>query len=474
MDMALASSCDDGPDVKRVGVALVALVLGSSIPIAGSPLPLLLLGLVSVVSAVAIYLWGGEAPLLAAIVIVPLIPNSAEGFATGALGGHAGDIRAALLIVLLGAFLACFPRRLPRLPRTLTSVVGSLVALASVGLFAAVINGGGAQTLAEAAHGAGQPLIYALLIVAVGAALQGRQGARNRILAAVCVAILGQATVVLVEFGTGAAYDPIRQITRAQGTVGANFLSAMAMLGFFAGLSLRSGATFRRFRLLGLSAAVVSFVILAVATTRGGLVGVVIGVSYLFFTGVDVRARIATVAGLGAVIVAMTVIPQVSSLWSQRLGPRGGLADFDRTATWISGVRMGLDDPLSGLGSAGVEEGVLEVPRYGQTPAGPTSVVPHNIWILAFAEGGVAAALSSLAFSFFFCLAIWRRPRRRSLPDRFLVGGLLGLIAVSLVNNLFTHPEVMLPGLVFLTAVCTPAVASKERCNSAAAGGPKP
>lgn len=473
--MAFASSCNHRPDLTRIGAVLVALGLGSSIPLTGSPLPLLILGLLSAVSAVAIYLWGAEAPLLAAIVIVPLIPNSAEGFAADALGGHAGDIRAALLIFLLGAFLACFPRGLPRLPRTLFGVAGSLVALAGMGLFAAVINGGGgAEILGEAAHGVGQPLIYVLLIVAVGAALQSREGARERILAAACVAILGQAAVILAEFGTGAAYDPIRQITRAQGTVGANFLSAMAMLGFFAGLSLRSGAILPRFRHLGLSAAVVSLAILAVATTRGGLVGVFIGVAYLFFTGLDARARVAAVAALVAVIMAMAVIPQVSSLWSQRLGVRGGLADFDRAATWISGVRMGLDDPLSGLGIAGIEEGVLEVPRYRQTPAGPTSVVPHNIWILALAEGGVAALLSSLAFSFFFCLAIWRRPRRRSLPDRFLVGGLLGLIAVSLINNLFTHPEVMLPGLVFLTVLCAPAVASKERYDFAATGGPKP
>ncbi|GIK76710.1 MAG: O-antigen ligase domain-containing protein [Acidobacteria bacterium] len=449
--------------VAALGVLLAVVLAAGSFLTTGSSLPIMGLGLLLVVVAGAVYLWGAEAPLLGAIVIVPLIPNTTIGFAAGGLGGQWGELRAVLLVLLLGVYLACFPRGVPRLPRVLIGVTGSLVALAGAGMFAAVTNGGSSVGfLAEAAHGAGQPLIYALLIVAVAAALQSREGARERLLAAVCIAILGQAIVVVAGLATGAAYDPVRQITRAQGTVGANFLSAMAMLGFFAGLSLRSGSTARRFRSLGIVTAVAALAIIAVATTRGGLVGVFIGVAYVVLTGVDARARIATVAALAVLMVALTTIPQVSGLWSERLDWRGGITDFDRVATWISGVRMGLDDPLGGLGNAGVAEGVAEVSRYQQTPAGPTSVVPHNIWILAFAEAGIAGLLMSLVFSFFFCLAIWRRPRRRSLPDRFLVGGLLGLIAVSLINNLFTHPEVMLPGFVFLAVVCSGALAGRR------------
>ena len=317
-------------------------LLGSTVAIIGSPLPLLALSLLFVLTAAAIYAWGAEAPLLAAIVITPLIPNSTEGFAAGAFAGHGGDIRAALLIFLLGVYLACFTRGAPRVPRILVGVVGALLAMAGAGLFAAVINASApVEALTEISHGAGQPLIYALLIVAVTACLESRTGARERVLAAVCIALLGQALVVAVELGTGAAFDSVRGITRAQGTVGANFLSAMAMLGFFAGLALRSGTTRRHLRMLGLVTAIATIAILAVATTRGGLLGVFVGVAYVLLTGVDARARLAIVAAALALVTGAALIPQVSSLWTDRLDVRGGISSFDRASTWISGGRMG-------------------------------------------------------------------------------------------------------------------------------------
>ena len=469
--MVAAASRSPIRPAPALALGFVLVVLGASVPAVGSPLPLLALSVLLAVTAGAIYVWGAEAPLLAALVITPLVPNSTGGFGADLLGAHAGDVRAALLLFLLGTFLACFPRGIPRIPRVLTGVVGALIAMAGAGLFAAAINAGTpGDALTELSHGVGQPLTYALLILAVTACLESREGARERVLAAVCVAILGQALVVAVEFGTGAAYDPVRGITRAQGTVGANFLSAMAMLGFFAGLSLRSGASLRRFRLLGIATAVVTLGVLTVATTRGGLVGVVIGVAYVFLTGVDARARLAIIATGIALLSAALLIPPVSSLWTERIQEKGGgIGGFDRASTWISGERMGADDPLSGLGLQGVEQGVATTPRYRETPAGHTSVVPHNIWILAFAEGGIANLLASLAFTGFVALAIWRRPRRSSLPDRFLVGGLLALAAVSVINNLFTHPEVMLPGIVLLTVMAGRMAAARERPEPAGA-----
>lgn len=460
---------DAKPDLNitartALGSAAVLVALSLTIPAVGSPLPLLALSLLLAITAGAIYLWGAEAPLLAAVVITPLIPNSTDGFAAGALGGYGGDIRAALLIFLVGVFLACFSRGLPSLPSTLVGVVGSLLAIAGAGAFAAVINADGpSELIAELSPGVGQPLIYALLIVAVVAAVQSREGARERLLAAICVAIFGQTLIVLAEFATGAAFDASRGVTRAQGTVGANFLSAMAMVAFFAGLSLQSGAVHLRLKLLGSGAAAAALLILLLATTRGGLAGVLIGIAYVVLTGVSRRARLAIVGAGVALLMAGALIGPLADIWSDRLEARGGVSGFDRTATWVSGVRMGIDDPVSGLGSIGVQEGVVEVPRYRDTPVGYTSVVPHNTWILALAQGGVASLIASLVFSAFVGLAIWRRPRRGSLPDRFLVAGLLALVAVTLINNLFTHPEVMLPGLVLLTIMAGRVPAARER-----------
>lgn len=462
-----------GP-VQAALIATPLLLVGVAIPVLGSPLIPLAIAAIAAIAAAAVHRWGPEAPLLAAVTLTPLIPVGTDGLAGGALGARGGDIRAALILILLGLFLVGFQRGLPSLPAPLRAVAGSLLALAGAGLLAAFINAEGpAPLVIELSHGVGQPLTYLLVIVAIAAALRTREGARDRLLAAFALAICAQALIVGAEFATGAAFDELRGVTRAQGTVGANFLSAMAVLGFFTGLALRTGCRDRRLVLLGGITVLASVMILGLATTRGGIVGVLIGIAYLFLTGGKSRGRLAAVSAAAGLLIAASLVPPVADLWTQRLNLGPSVASFDRTATWISGARMGLDDPVSGLGFEGVAEGLETRIEYRSTPFGGTNVVPHNIWILAFAEGGVANLLAMIAFTAFVGAAIWRRPRRRSVPDRYLVAGLIAIAVIALINNLFTHPEVMVPALLLLTIVAAGQRPSRRESPQRLVEGPR-
>ena len=97
------------------------------------------------------------------------------------------------------------------------------------------------------------------------------------------------------------------------------------------------------------------------------------------------------------------------------------------------------------------------------TPYGYTTVVPHNIWVLGFAEGGFPTAIAIFVFSIFAVLAVLGRPRPDSAADRYLAAGLIAVAIVTMINNIFTHPEVMIPAFAVLTVLCGPAAASAER-----------
>ena len=459
------------PTLPRMGPAQAAAALAGALLLlaiagagtaVGSPLILPALGLLALAGAAAVFVWGREVPLLAVIVLTPLVPVGEVGIFAGALGAQGGNVRAALILVLLASFLLGYVRGMPPLPRGLRAVAASLLGLAGAGLFAALLNADDlVELVQELAHGVGQPVTYVLLMLAVAAALREGEGTRERLLGAFCVAVILQGLIVAAEFATGAAFDPIRGVTRAQGTVGANFLSAMAMLGFFTALSLLRGSRARGLSLLAVATCVASIGILALATTRGGVIGLVVGGAYLLMSGAAGRRRFLALAVVFAALAAASVVPQISSLWTDRIDVER-LSEFDRLATWVSGARMGIDDPLTGIGSIEVEEGVATIDRYRDTPFGATSVVPHNIWILAFAEGGIPSLLMSLLFSLTVFVAVWRRPRIRSPADKCLVAGIIGIVLIATINNLFTHPEVMVPSLVVLTILAGSAPAAGE------------
>jgi hypothetical protein len=326
------------------------------------------------------------------------------------------------------------------------------VLLAAVGAFVALANGGqgGQGTVSIAAQLVGQPLLFAALLILIPAQLRaGAPGvARDRLLIALSIGIVLEAVLVGIELASGAAYDELRGFTRAQGTLGADFIGALGAIGVLVGFAEwvwgRPGSLLRAVGVLTVAA---SLLLLTGAIARAAVLAALIGGAYVVLSEPRYRPRALLIGGCAVLAIAGSLLTPVGELWSSRLDSRV-VESFDRPATWVSGLRMGADNLWTGLSEAEITRGVDDVRRYRQTPFGDTSVVPHNLWILAFAQAGIGALIVLVATTFLFVRALRGPPGGRSTEERFYVGALLGMAAIAMVNNVFTHPELMIPVLV--------------------------
>ena len=270
-------------------------------------------------------------------------------------------------------------------------------------------------------------------------------------LIAFSIAVVLQALVVGFELVSGSAYDAYRGFTRAQGTVGANFVSAFAMMALFVGLAERSRQPrTRRMRRVGTMTVLASVFILVGVVSRGGVIGVVLGGAYVILSDPRLRGRAPRIALLAALALAASLLTPIGDLWSERL-TASSVQNFDRPATWVSGVRIGVDNVGSGIAELEVFE-AIEQPRYRDTPFGSTSVIPHNSWILVFAEGGILSLVLVVLLTVLIVRAVGRR-RDRSREERLYIAGLIGIGAIAVINNVFRHPELMIPALMLLCLV---------------------
>ena len=131
----------------------------------------------------------------------------------------------------------------------------------------------------------------------------------------------------------------------------------------------------------------------------------------------------------------------------------------NRVALWRDGIRAGMDHPLGGLGLAGF----ARVDSYGS--------YPHNIFVEAFAEGGVLG-LVLLCIPFVMLVGRWIRSGR--LGDPAVVAGLLLVgVSSSISGDLFDARGVF---LLLLMAVVTHSqsrvTASVETGDNATLGRP--
>ena len=132
--------------------------------------------------------------------------------------------------------------------------------------------------------------------------------AREKLVVAWCLALIGEGLIVAAQVATGAAYDPVRGITRAQGTIGADSLGAFAMFGVFGALYMRSVASTRLGRSLGTVALVASLAMMFLSISRGPVIAFAIALGLLLLPtgGRWTRKQLATalllfsLAGLGA------------------------------------------------------------------------------------------------------------------------------------------------------------------------------
>lgn len=408
------------------------------------------------VVALAIFRLGGETPLLALLALVALFPVTTIGGYAGVLGGGETTARTAFVLTAVVAAVLVRGGTLPRPPAALRPVASALVLLAGVGVVVALANAAGGQgAVSIAAQLAGQPLLFALLLGLLADQLRsGRPGvARDRMLIALSIGIIGEGILVGVELASGAAYDELREFTRAQGTVGADFIGTLGTIGVLVGCAEYVRARrWNPLRVVGVLTIVASLVILSGAVARAAVIAVLIGGAYVVLSDPRYRPRALLVGGCALLAIAASALTPVGELWTSRLDART-VQSFDRPATWVSGLRIGIDHVWTGASEAEITRGIDDVRYYRQTPFGDTGVVPHNVWILSFAQGGIAALLVLGAATLLLVRALRAPPGGRSTEERFYVGALLGVGAVALVNNVFTHPELMIPVLALIALV---------------------
>ncbi|MGI8727269.1 MAG: O-antigen ligase family protein, partial [Solirubrobacterales bacterium] len=203
-------------------------------------------------------------------------------------------------------------------------------------------------------------------------------------------------------------------------------------------------------------------VIIVGAVARSALIGVVIGGIYMLVAEPRFRRRALPIVAAALALALGSLLTPAGDLWTSRLSA-DAVQSFDRPATWLSGIRIALDDPLTGVGEREIIRDIDDVRRYRQTPLGDTGVLPHNSWILTFAEGGIAALVVLVALTALLVGAIRPPPGGRSTEERFYVAALLGIAAIALVNNVFRHPELMVPVLMMVSILA--ARGERGRCE---------
>lgn len=449
------------------GAVLVAGGTGAAIAADLAPAQWILLGLAVVATATLLWPFHRGVPLLLLLAAVPLFPVTTIGPYQDALGGHGSDLRAGLIAVALVALTVAWHGRIPKPPQSLRPVVIGLLLLAALGVVDAYANSSATQGFGSLLQQLlGQPLAFAGILVFLCAYL-AKGGARSRdlVLAAFSAGVFAEAALIAAELLSGGAFDALRGFTRAQGTVGANFVSAFAMMAAFVGMAEYTRGSRQGPRWLawtGTATVLAAGFILITAVARGGVIGLVLGGLYLLVADPRLRRRIPIIVPTAVVLLALSAPTPIGDLWTDRL-TADSVEQFDRPATWVSGIRIGLDQPWTGLGELEIVRGLTDVREYRQTPLGDTSVLPHNSWILVFAEGGFAALLILIGLTVLTILSVRRPPGGRSREERYYVAALIGIFAVAMINNVFRHPELMVVVLmlVSLIAVREPRVGSR-------------
>jgi hypothetical protein len=438
---------------------LPAVCLGILVSTAPNPELIVVIGAIALVGGTLLVRLGSQGALMMVLFATIIIPVTSEQqiFAQGAIAEHGSTLRAVLLVALT-LFAVCAIPAGARERNPGSTTISLLLALAAVGVGVATVNAEGSGDFASLlSQAAGQPLLYAGLLFAFVRILREGEGARGRLLAAWSAGAILEAALIVGQLATSAAFDPLRGITRASGTAGADFVGAFGALTVFAMLELRRTGRTPTERLLGTAGIVAGIVAMIGSVSRGPTVAFVIGLCLLVLSTAagrtDPRRARRLVAVGGVVFVFVLALFLLQGPWTARLSSSAG-SGFDRPQTWVSAVRIAEDNPVTGVGSTRLASVVNDNPRYYETPYGITKVNPHNAWLYALASSGAIYALILLAATIAFIRAVWRC---RGDPSGHIARCALAAAALMFgINNLFTHPEVMVYLLCLGALAMTP------------------
>lgn len=405
-----------------------------------------------VVLGLALWRFGATGALILVVVGVALIPVLPGKTGTAAPASNALNIVRSLGLAGLTALALALRPKVPRSRlrgAALAAIVG-LFAMASLGL-AVVASTGGASVLSEASQAAGQPLVYGGLLLAFASALAYDPNARNRLLVAWSLAISVMAVVVAVQFATGAAYDPIRGISRARGTVGSDFVGAFAAIGVFGALTLRVSSGERWMRTLATIAVICGIGITLASVSRGATLALALGLLIFVLssrasTAVG-RHRLLTTTGVVMLLIIGGYFAR--DLYTARFAETGN--SFDRPATWVVGLRIIRSYPLTGAGREQLATLAESTDSYTSTPYGEARSAPENAWLNATASYGLPYGVLLVLVTVALGVAV-KRSRGDPRNSVLRIGLLAGLVPF-IFNNIVFHPEIMV--YILLAAAMT-------------------
>lgn len=186
---------------------------------------------------------------------------------------------------------------------------------------------------------------------------------------------------------------------------------------------------------LALVVAPVAILLVLQSGSRGAMLALFVGVIvYLFSRGID-RRGLWSIVGVGALGLAalLTWVGQLAaSIFFRRFIDLLVLQGYtsNRVDLFVDGISAGIENPLVGLGLAGF----AQLDSFG--------TYPHNMFIEAFAEGGLLGLLL-LTAPFIFYLRRWMHGRGPGSPAIVASLCLLG-ISSSISGDLFDARGVFL------------------------------
>jgi hypothetical protein len=422
------------------GAAMASIALGAIVA-NGATVAMGVVAALFVVAVAASFLGRVIFPI-ALIVAVPLIPVAGDPPVAGASIARL----AVIAIFLAGGFLIDTQSRQSLQSAGIRSLVTAFLTLAAIGVYVAALDGtDGRDILKTLSLTAGQPLAYAGFLGLFATTVKRNEHNRNRLLCAWAVVAIIEGLYVAAQFRSGSAYDAVRGFSRGQGTTGADFLGAFAAISFFGALELRAVARSTSVRLLAWTAMLAAAGSQLASTSRGSLVGLGLGLVYLLFR--RNRSGHAKSPRNIALVLSLTILLggglyATKSLWLSRLNAPS-TASFDRPATWVSGLRIARDHLFTGVGPTKIATLIQTDPRYSSTQYGGTTSVPHNMWVFALAVGGLPYGVAAIWLVYVLFRTVRRASAGRSREGLYLQAALIAALPVFVINNVFTHPEVM-------------------------------
>jgi O-antigen ligase len=200
---------------------------------------------------------------------------------------------------------------------------------------------------------------------------------------------------------------------------------------------------------------------LAVAASREGLLGLVVGLIIVMWHARRRLRKFIPIIALFAVVGLVTVFsPLGQRIFHPSAGDTGS-TDI-RYGLWTVGLRMIWDHPLLGVGIG------MFKPMVASYTQGSLRYVAHNTYLEIAAEMGIPALLVYLMI-LFGSLRTLQRVRRQSLQSGFLVipalvsGMFAGLIGASVSLFFSSMQDFKLYWLMMFLSMCLPSLLSESR-----------